>query len=63
MEKYTAQTCSCCGDRYGNPKGRAGLAIREWICTKHGIPHDRGINGSKNILAVGDRLLGRILLS
>ena len=56
-ERYTTQTCSCCGDMSSSPKGRAGLRIREWTCTKCGTRHDRDINASKNILAVGlDRL-------
>ncbi len=56
-EKYTTQTCSCCGDMSSSPKGRAGLRIREWTCAKCGTWHDRDINASKNILAVGlDRL-------
>lgn len=57
-EKYTTQTCSCCGQIDSNsPKGRAGLGIREWTCAKCGTWHDRDINASKNILAVGlDRL-------
>ena len=57
-EKYTTQTCSCCGQIDGNsPKGRAGLRIREWTCAKCGTWHDRDINASRNILAVGlDRL-------
>ncbi|WP_395143998.1 RNA-guided endonuclease InsQ/TnpB family protein [Moraxella atlantae] len=57
-EKYTTQTCSCCGQIDSNsPKGRAGLRIREWTCAKCGTRHDRDINASKNILAVGlDRL-------
>ncbi|STY94360.1 transposase, IS605 OrfB family [Moraxella atlantae] len=58
-EKYTTQTCSCCGQIDSNsPKGRAGLRIREWTCAKCGTRHDRDINASKNILAVGlDRLV------
>ncbi|WP_395145192.1 RNA-guided endonuclease InsQ/TnpB family protein [Moraxella atlantae] len=58
-EKYTTQTCSCCGQIDSNsPKGRAGLRIREWTCAKCGTWHDRDINASKNILAVGlDRLV------
>ena len=52
-ERYTTQTCSCCGDMSSSPKGRAGLRIREWTCAKCGTRHDRDINASKNILAVG----------
>lgn len=39
-EKYTTQTCSCCGDMSSGPKGRAGLAIREWTCAKCSTWHD-----------------------
>src|SRR5450830_984898 len=40
-EKYTSQTCSCCGEISANsPKGRAGLGIREWSCTLCGTLHD-----------------------
>ena len=56
-ERYTTQTCSCCGSRDSSPKGRAGLRIREWTCAKCGTWHDRDINASRNILAVG---LGRL---
>ena len=56
-EKYTTQTCSCCGDMSSSLSGRAGLRIREWTCAKCGTWHDRDINASRNILAVGlDRL-------
>ncbi|WP_338755207.1 transposase [Moraxella lincolnii] len=56
-ERYTTQTCSCCGDMSSSPKGRAGLRIREWTCAKCSTWHDRDINAAKNILAVGlDRL-------
>ena len=56
-ERYTTQTCSCCGDMSSSLSGRAGLRIREWTCVKCGTWHDRDINASKNILAVGlDRL-------
>mgnify|MGYP000846992929 FL=1 len=60
-EKYTTQTCSCCGDMSSSPKGRAGLRIRGWTCAECGTWHDRDINAAKNILAVGlDRLAGGI---
>ncbi|ATR77942.1 RNA-guided endonuclease InsQ/TnpB family protein [Moraxella osloensis] len=53
-ERYTTQICSCCGEISANsPKGRANLGIREWTCAKCGTWHDRDINASKNILAVG----------
>ena len=53
-ENYTTQICSCCGEISANsPKGRANLGIREWTCAKCGTWHDRDINASKNILAVG----------
>ena len=52
-EKYTTQTCSCCGDMSSSLSGRAGLRIREWTCATCGTWHDRDINASKNILAVG----------
>ena len=52
-ERYTTQTCSCCGDMSSSLSGRAGLRIREWTCATCGTRHDRDINASKNILAVG----------
>jgi len=57
-EKYTTQTCSCCGlISQNSPKGRAGLGIREWTCTACGTVHDRDINAAKNILALGHKRL------
>ena len=60
-ERYTTQTCSCCGAISDNsPKGRAGLGIREWTC-ECGVTHDRDINAARNILALGnERLAGGI---
>ena len=59
-EAYTTQTCSCCGCiPDSSPKGRTGLRIREWACTRCGTTHDRDVNASKNILALGlERLAG-----
>ena len=57
-ESYTTQTCSCCGAiPASSPKGRAGLRIREWVCSACGTAHDRDINAAKNILAAGHRRL------
>ena len=57
-ENYTTQTCSCCGSiPASSPKGRAGLGIREWVCSECGTAHDRDINAAKNILAAGLRRL------
>ena len=53
-ESYTTQTCSCCGAiPASSPKGRAGLRIREWVCSDCGAVHDRDVNAAKNILARG----------
>ena len=53
-ESYSTQTCSCCGSiPASSPKGRAGLGIREWICSNCGAMHDRDVNAAKNILARG----------
>ena len=57
-ERYTTQTCSCCGSiSASSPKGRAGLRIREWTCVDCGTAHDRDINAARNILAAGHRRL------
>ena len=57
-ESYTTQTCSCCGSiPASSPKGRAGLRIREWVCSGCGAVHDRDINAARNILAAGHRRL------
>ena len=57
-ENYTTQTCSCCGAiPASSPKGRAGLGIREWVCSDCGAAHDRDVNAAKNILAAGHRRL------
>ena len=61
-ESYSTQTCSCCGAiPASSPKGRAGLRIREWVCSECGTEHDRDINAARNILARGHaRLAGGI---
>lgn len=53
-ENFSTQVCSCCGSiSLGSPKGRAGLRIREWICTECGAEHDRDVNAARNILGRG----------
>ena len=53
-ERYTTQTCSCCGCiSDSSPKGRAGLRIRQWNCPECGASHDRDVNAAQNILRVG----------
>lgn len=59
--RSTASQGSCCGDMSSSPKGRARLRIREWTCARCGTRHDRDINASRNILAIGlDRLVAGI---
>jgi IS605 OrfB family transposase len=53
-EAWTTQTCSACGscNSEQRPKGIADLGIREWKC-ECGVTHDRDVNASLNILALG----------
>lgn len=47
--QYTSQECSNCHHN----SGEKTLDIREWICDKCGIHHDRDINAAKNVLTKG----------
>ncbi|MHB8231942.1 MAG: RNA-guided endonuclease InsQ/TnpB family protein [bacterium] len=42
-------TCNVCGAETG-PKGKEGLKVRQWTCSKCGTVHDRNINAGFNIL-------------
>jgi transposase len=52
-ERYSTQTCSCCGSRVGGPKGLKGLRVRQWRCEDCDTLHDRDVNAALNILASG----------
>jgi IS605 OrfB family transposase len=53
-EAYSTQSCSCCGSiPDSSPKGRAGLGVRDWVCSDCGAQHDRDINAARNILNLG----------
>ncbi len=52
-ERYSTQTCSCCGSRNGGPKGLKGLRVRSWRCEDCGALHDRDVNAALNILTSG----------
>lgn len=53
-ERWTSQTCSCCGTMpASSPKGMGALGIRRWVCSDCGADHDRDVNAAQNILRVG----------
>jgi transposase len=53
-ERWTSQTCSCCGSiPVSSPKGMGALGIRHWTCSDCGASHDRDVNAALNILRVG----------
>lgn len=53
-EAFSTQTCSCCGTiPASSPKGRMGLAIRQWTCSECGSVHDRDTNAARNIARMG----------
>jgi transposase len=49
-EYWSSVTCSDCSARTG-PSGLRTLGVREWVCTRCGVTHNRDVNAAKNILA------------
>ena len=45
----SSKTCSDCGHQIG----ALPLSVREWVCPKCGVLHDRDINAARNIRAEG----------
>lgn len=53
-ERWTSQTCSCCGSiPDSSPKGMGALGVRHWDCSDCGVSLDRDVNAALNILRVG----------
>lgn len=53
-ERYSSQTCSCCGTiPDSSPKGMGALGMRSWRCSDCGASHDRDVNAALNILRFG----------
>ena len=53
-ERWTSQTCSCCGSiPRSSPKGMGAIGVRRWECSDCGADHDRDVNAAQNILRVG----------
>lgn len=53
-ERYSSQTCSCCGSiPASSPKGMGALGMRDWVCSDCGAAHDRDVNAARNILRSG----------
>lgn len=45
----TSQYCSNCG----HDGGKKPLDVRDWVCPKCNVTHDRDVNAAKNILNIG----------
>ncbi len=50
-EMFSSVTCSDCGTRSG-PSGLRALGVREWVCLRCGVAHERDVNAARNILAL-----------
>jgi putative transposase len=60
--KDSTRVCSTCGAKTG-PQGRAGLSVRQWVCSACGTHHDRDVNAAINTLigcGRNDRREGRM---
>lgn len=50
--KYSTMTCSLCLAKTG-ATGKAGLSVRQWLCSGCGTQHDRDVNAATNTLIAG----------
>jgi len=47
-EMFSSVTCSDCGTRSG-PSGLRALGVREWVCLRCGVAHERDVNAARNM--------------
>jgi transposase len=63
-ERFTSQVCSMTGILPSErPRGIADLGVREWWCSACGEIHDRDVNAARNILTLGLRADGIVLVN
>ncbi len=52
VSRNSTRICSTCGAQTG-PQGRAGLSVRQWLCSACGTLHDRDQNSAINTVIAG----------
>lgn len=50
--RNSTMTCCVCEGKFG-PRGKAGLKVRQWVCSGCGTHHDRDVNAAVNTLLAG----------